>query len=493
MFNKDFYPTPQTLVAQTLFDTEIEGKVVLEPNGGKGDAIQVLKNYGAKEVLTCEINPDLAIICSEKSDKFLKPDFLQVSSDEISHIDIIWMNPPFSADEKHILHAWEVAPEGCEIIALCNSETLKNTYSRQRKCLFDIVKNNGKSEDIGNVFKLSERGTDVNISIIKLYKPKLSSGNEFDGYFDMFEDYIESGDGIMKHNDIVEIVQRYVSSVKMYDSVIAKADEINKMTEPIGGTLGIRFGAYITSHDNRFKSITRDSFKKDLQKSAWRTVFGKLNMDKYLTRQVKDDINKFVEQQSNVPFTVKNIFKIIYQIHATTESRMNRVIVEIFDWLTQHHKDNRSNVEGWVTNEQYFVGKTFIMPHSGVKIGWGGQPEVGWGKYSEKMDDLTKALCFINGEDYNNFQEIYRFFQGEKVDNGYIYKEWGKWIDFNHFTIKVYKKGTMHCKFKDDKVWERFNLAASKAKGWSLPENVGSSRENRKNNNKKGVVVYGNR
>jgi hypothetical protein len=37
------------------------------------------------------------------------------------------------------------------------------------------------------------------------------------------------------------------------------------------------------------------------------------------------------------------------------------------------------------------------------------------------------------------------------------------------FEIKFFKKGTVHLTFKDEKVWEQFNLAACAGKNW-LPE-----------------------
>ena len=38
--------------------------------------------------------------------------------------------------------------------------------------------------------------------------------------------------------------------------------------------------------------------------------------------------------------------------------------------------------------------------------------------------------------------------------------------DSYFFTIKLYKKGTMHLTFKDIDVWARFNQAAAEGKNW---------------------------
>jgi len=128
IFNRDFYPTPAPVIDMMLEGLDLRGKVILEPSAGKGDIVKALKERGASQVLTYEKSEDLAKILKGES-TFMGYDFLDSGRQELSHVDYIIMNPPFSADEKHINHAWEVAPDGCRIIALCNSESIRNAYS----------------------------------------------------------------------------------------------------------------------------------------------------------------------------------------------------------------------------------------------------------------------------------------------------------------------------------------------------------------------------
>ena len=118
MFNKDFYPTPEHVLDSMGIDCN--EKIVLEPSAGKGDIVDYLQKHGAKKVIACEDNEDLFNIVKEKCG-MLKRDFLQVTADEVSHIDMIVMNPPFSNGVEHLLHAWEIAPGNCEIISLINT------------------------------------------------------------------------------------------------------------------------------------------------------------------------------------------------------------------------------------------------------------------------------------------------------------------------------------------------------------------------------------
>jgi hypothetical protein len=46
---------------------------------------------------------------------------------------------------------------------------------------------------------------------------------------------------------------------------------------------------------------------------------------------------------------------------------------------------------------------------------------------------------------------------------------WGGYIESEFFKIKYHKKGTAHFIFKDEWLWNRFNIVACKGKNW-LPE-----------------------
>lgn len=554
MFNKDFYPTPLPVIEQMLLGVELTNKVILEPSAGKGDIIDFLYQNGAKEVLCCETNEELAVICGSKA-RLIEKDFIKLSSDKISHIDMIVMNPPFSADEHHINHAFEIAPPGCEIIALCNYNTYEIGGGWWRKAFQRNIHDYGSIENLGNVFSSAERTTDAEIGLVKLFKPKGDTEDEFEGYFDLEEEIEEQGDGIMAFNEIRDTVNRYVGAVNMFDSVLEENQRINQLIKPILKDVSIDFGV-------RGQGVNdRESFKKELQKSAWRSVFAKLKMQKYTTRSVMDQLNLFVEKQQNVPFTMSNIYKMVEMVVGTHGQRMNKVLVEVFDWLTDHHHENRMSVEGWKTNSMYMVNRKFIAPYCGLQRNWGnGAPEIRWSQQGERMDELVKALCFLTGQNYDNFTSLHDFFSPDVVpnmwqkeaiedlskhlgidiekahklhhhcnnisiknssffqeleyklsistemtgmikqfygernydrkywDTTYEYKEWGTWYDFNFFQIKVFKKGTLHAKFKDEKVWEMFNRACAKAKGWRLPTNTGSDARR----NSTGVEVFKN-
>lgn len=512
MFGIDFYPTKKETIQQMLMDVIVNDKVCFEPEAGSGNIVDYLKEAGAKEVIACEIDSDLRSILDRKC-RVIENDFLEVTSDMISHVDLIVMNPPFSQMEKHILHAWEIAPAGCEIISLCNSSLLENSYSKLREQIRDIVKYNGSSESFGRCFSDSDRQTDVSVSCIRLYKQGAGEC-EFDGYFDLTEEEEEKCEmpGIMSYNYVRDVVGRYTDAVNLFNDVAAMNERMNSLISPIAGTLRIQFGAFNIESNGRNTSTDRNTFKKELQKSAWLTLFNEFKMEKFITTKVKEKLNIFIEKRTHVPFTMKNISLMIEMIIGTSEDMMNQVLVEAFEKICSFSSENSTAGEKWKTNSDYVINKRFIKPcvcewdkrwpTDKVNISYNG---------GNAFDDIVKALCRLTGENYDDYISLSTFFSCpyklQRKDGsfmgGYEYsfrdmdgfrgvvekkkellkagieveivktgQEWGQWVDWGFFRVRGYKKGTMHFEFKDDRVLELFNRKVAQIKGWRLPKST---------------------
>lgn len=457
MFNADFFPTPENVIAEMMAGVDVAGKIVLEPSGGKGDIVQWLKDNGSKQVISCEVNKDLRRVLSGKC-QVIADDFLTVTADMVSHIDLIVGNPPFSKDEHHILHAWKIAPDGCEIYMLCNWETYKNSWSRMRQELKEVITRYGDAINMGSCFADAERGTDVTIGLIRLFKPK-SGDSEFDGFFVEPDEQEQQANGIITHNVVREIVNRYVAACKLFEKQVQSGVEMQQL---IGGFFKAELAFTI---EKEREALTYQQFKKQLQKSAWGWVIEKMKLEKYSTSSLTADINRFVERQEGIPFTMRNVYKMIDIVIGTAASRMDKALLDIFDKLTEHYKENRFNIEGWATNSHYMVNEKFILP-GGCRSGWSGQPQFDWGSHSVKMmDDLTKALCYITGDRYENHSSLTTI-NHTKPYNVF----WGEWFDFGFFEMRCYKKRTVHCKFRSRDVWARFNQEVARIKGYPLPE-----------------------
>ena len=158
----------------------------------------------------------------------------------------------------------------------------------------------------------------------------------------------------------------------------------------------------------------------------------------------------------------------------TAESRMNEVIVEVFEKICDAAAENNNIGEGWKTNSHYKVNQKFIIPGC-VAINFNGKPELHHYYYSRGfvLDELSKALCYIRGIDYSKMN---RFDPSRLCGDGEIINgrrnnpvEFGTWYEFNFFTVKMFKKGTMHVVFSDEEVWAAFNRKYAQIKGWRVP------------------------
>ena len=473
LFSSELYPTPPEVIQRMMMGEDYVGKTILEPSAGTGNIVSWLQENGAGKVVACEIDSRLRSIVSEKCD-IIGTDFLQVTSEEVSHIDMIVMNPPFSNAHEHILHAWDIAPAGCTIIALCNHDTYDYYRSDRKKAqMKQTINENGCYEKLGRVFTHSERTTDVCVGMAKLYKPGTGE-NEFEGFFTEEidpESFTPGVEGLMPYNAVRDIVNRYVMAVSMFDKAMSAADEINALTKD-NDCFKIHFGAY-----GDCGKVTRDKYKNELQKASWRWIFQKLDMERFVTKSVREKINQLVESQQAVPFTMKNVYRLLDMLVQTHGQRMQTTLCEAFDSICSFSAENSTAGETWKTNSNYMVNRKFIVPcvTEYERYGYVCSPNyvsIRYDGYENQIADLHLALCNLTGTPTpENYAQKFR----SAVND--LKLPWGEWGEWGFFRIKGFKKGTMHFEFKDEAVWAKFNQAVASSRGWT----IGSTTQSPKN------------
>ena len=462
LFNPDFYPTPPDVAATMLDPLDLRGRVVLEPSAGSGNLVSECLSRGADEVLCCEPEPKLrAILAAITGSRLIGNDWLAITADQISHIDLVVMNPPFSADEAHILHAWAIAPPGCEIVALANWNSISGHYRGLQLQLAKLIEAYGSSECLGEVFADAERPTRVSVGLVRLTKPGAKPGaDEFDGFFLGPDDIEAQGEGIIPYRRSRDIVNRYVEACRIFDEQVAAGVRLSNVLD---GFFGKDLGLQVTIEG---QAVTRNRFRKDLQKQAWKHVFNEFLPRQMATSQLAKDINVFVEQQSKIPFTERNIYRMLQIVAGTQEQRIDRAVEEAIDELTRYTKENRYGVEGWATNSGYMLNKRFINSRL-AQLAWSNPSKVRietYGRQWDDIQDLIKALCYITGRAIEEVRTPERI-----NENSY---EPGCWYDWGFFLFRPYKKGTVHFEFKDAEVWAALNARYARIKGQVLPEQL---------------------
>ena len=235
---------------------------------------------------------------------------------------------------------------------------------------------------------------------------------------------------------------------------MAASNTINGLLNGIGA-MSIQFGAKGRNSEN----ITRERFKKEIQKDAWRWIFRKFKLEKFITSKVMANINSFVELQQNIPFTMKNIYKMVDVIILNKDNFYKQAICDAFDKICSFSSENSTAGENWKTNSNYMVNKKFIVPYM-CSVKYSGGVDI---TEKSSLYDITKALCNMMGYDYNQFMVGLDFYEIQR------YMAFGQWYDWGFFRIKCFKKGTMHLEFLDEDVWYKFNQTVAKVRGWSLP------------------------
>jgi hypothetical protein len=463
IFSRDFYPTPPDVAAEMLDPLDLRGRVVLEPSAGSGNLLRECLQRGAAEVLWCEREEQLRDMLTSipgATPAHDYSDFLQVQSTDASHIDVIVMNPPFSADERHILHAWEIAPPGCEIVALCNWNTIGGGRWGRQAELCHIVEAYGSQVSLGECFAEAERATNVTVGLVRLTKPgSRSEGDEFEGFFLGPDDIEAQGEALIPYRRSRDIVNRYVEACRIFDEQVNAGIRLHSVLD---GFFGKKMGLQVTMEG---AAVTRNRFRKELQKSAWAHVFNEFLPQKLATSQLSKDINTFVEKQSQIPFTERNIYRMLQIVAGTQEQRVDRAVEEVIDKLTRYSKDNRWHVEGWVTNSSYMLNKRMIFPHMAARC-WSGRAvdmRRHDGRDYEEVQDLIKVLCWLNGRDFDEVAE---------PSTGHYKIEPGVWHDWGFFEFRAYLKGTVHLRFKSRDDWAALNRRYARIKGQVLPEEI---------------------
>jgi hypothetical protein len=467
MFHKEFYPTPSEVIEKMINGHDLTNKVILEPSAGKGDILKfIAQNFHGTQRLFCEITPDLAKLSSQYG-SFLKADFFDLRENDIANVDFIFMNPPFSNAAKHINHAYNIAPDGCTIVALMNESNLytNRNYKETSELEFKI-NNYGFKESLGNVFSDAERETNVSVAMVTIYKPLRNEKDYFESIdFDLeSEDAYEFSDGIKPFNYIESLVNRYTAAVKEYENVLHSA---NKMNDLIGEyanklTFTIKQGEFETSFEK---------FKVDLRKRMWGKILNKLDLKKFSTRSMKRNFDKFFEQQKQVPFSVKNIQKLLMVVIGTYESRINEAIIDAFDRISDHSSDNkRTHNEVWKTNKYCEVGEKFILNYI-CHVGYHGKVSLNYnGQNAVIFDDLVKALCYTKGIKIGAFPTLYYVVSSNKFDFGTWYNFYGEGVALPLLQIKFFKKGTMHVRFADKDDANRLNRKVAEIRGFVLKD-----------------------
>lgn len=489
MFNEDFYPSPKEVVESMIQDIKyLEYRSILEPSAGSGSILDHVfeivesrlesKNVYKSDIkysLEClknkmyaiEIDPELRSILRDKGYKIIDNDFLSHVNER--NYDLILMNPPFSSGAKHLLKAISIA-NGAEIRCILNKETTENPYSKERQVLLETIKTlDGEIIDLGSCFINADRKTSVEVVLIKLKTKKSKSGFEFNGEEE--KDKVGNIEDVLNNKlaktDLIEsYVDQYNRIKDLVKDFIKVKSELDYHVKNFTGDHVFNISKILFDNKTLSPDDLYITYTKILREESWKTVLNKTKINDRVTKKIKKELTTRIEQQGDLAFNLSNIDELFYSLIFNQKDIMKKCIADIFDYLTCYNEKNKLVKESWKTNSHYKVQKKVILPAMTKSDSESkSYSYVSW-DHEDNILDLEKAMCFISGKTFDtisNSTSIVHIVKNNSIPFGEVF-------DSEFFLFKVYKKGTIHLTFKDDYLYQRFNIIACLDKGWLTDE-----------------------
>lgn len=438
------------------------GKQILEPSAGKGDILDYLSGVHniPKENLFCiESDPELQMILSGKGYKLIDTDFLKFG--ERYKFDVILMNPPFSDGVDHLLKAWDVLTGG-DIVCVLNAETVLNPYTEKRKLLQRIIQEHGRYEAIGQAFSTAERKTDVDCVIVWLSKTAKPNGVPFNEFGFEFNSEVKEAEFVanpLAHSNIIQsLVDQYNHAAEILGQVHGLQSQYRFYTK----------GIIDLKREEEQSVSTLNGQIDELKKSFWQYIFDKTKLGQVTTSNFRNKFSEFSTQTARLAFSEANIMRVLEMFFLNHDQIIKDCIVEVFDKATAYHEKNTIHTEGWKTNKSWKIANKVIMPNGiAHEPKWNGWHISYYGRSRDFFADIDKALCFISGKSLDTIDTVLKTVETRlsELSNRTRF-DYDSAFESTFFSIRVFKKGTVHLTFKDADLLAKFNQIAAQNKNW---------------------------
>ena len=507
----EFYPTPPELAAKMLEGIDFEEfDSVLEPSAGKGDLIGyylrakrdihfscryskeerykrtlrcaidtgVLESY--EDVYCVEMDRNLCSILRDRGSNYhvINEDFLDFEDER--HYDMVLMNPPFSNGEEHLLKAISLAEKtGSMIVCLLNAETIRNPFSNKRKELIKKLKQyKATCQFVKDTFKKAEHQTDVEVAIIHCNVPSpFKSKSRIWEELEQKELELEIPEN---PSEMIQADDELKAAVMLYKREIAAGKKLIEeylalkpyLTNRVDPKEVFEAEAMLKLSNKGDSNLDWNKYVYAVRYKYWHQLLHKPAFLGNLTSNLRDEYFQNIKQFAERDFSLKNIYSVKMDILQRMAQGIEDKIVSLFEELSyKNSMDCSGNVHyfsGWKSNSAFKINSKVVIPYVYC-----------WKDYSEKFSfyELGKNLSDL--EIVLNFllldKESEHDYSCRNLDywlNHYEQIQQTKKMQFRHFDVDIFKKGTVHIRFRDPELLKRFNLYGCMHKGW-LPPSYG--------------------
>lgn len=430
--------------------------------------------YEYKE-LKVELDKRETVMCRTVHDNFL-------TFNSRKRYGLIVMNPPFSNGDEHLLHAIEIqSRHGGLIRCVLNAETILNPYTNRRKVLRAKLQELGADVSyIDGAFSDGERKTDVRVAIIKIDIPAPETGESeiyerLKAAAEIEEIQADDVTDLAVADMLSEIVTRFRVEVDaglalirehraMQPYLLKSLSKDDKYNKPI---LALRIDGdseYTELNVNRYLRLTRRKY--------WEALFTKKEFTGQLTSNLREKYQGMVDKMQDYDFTPFNIRQIMVEMNAEMQQGIQETIVALFDKMTEQHSwypecaKNIHYYNGWKTNKAHKINSKVILPTYGLfsNYSWSKEP-FNLYEAEKTISDIEKVFEYLDGN-MSAHVNLHGVLQAAHSCGQ------TKNIQCKFFSVTLYKKGTMHIKFHNQALVDRFNIYCCQKKNW-LPPNYG--------------------
>ena len=402
------------------------------------------------------------------------------------HYDLIAMNPPFADGDAHLLKAIELQRRsGGMIRCILNAETIRNPYTNRRRFLVKKLQElEAEIKYVEGAFSDSERRTDVEVALITINIPapkrestifdRLRRAAEVDEPTpnDVTEMTVADfmGQIVSRFNVEVdagiELIREY-EAMKPYllESFEASSYNYPSMTLCVGEPGRLSRGS--TPSINEYLRLVRTKY--------WGALFSNKEFVGKLTSNLREEYMKKVSAMADFDFTLFNIQQIAEQMNAEMGKGIQETIVALFDKLTEEHSwypecaKNIHYYNGWKTNKVHKINSKVIIPTYGMfsTYSWAAKDTFELYQAEKTISDIEKVFDYLDGNEtaaVDLHGVLLRACEAGQTRN----------IPCKYFNVTLYKKGTMHIKFRNQALVDRFNIYCCRKKNW-LPPSYGKT------------------
>lgn len=393
--------------------------------------------------------------------------------DTYKRYDLIIMNPPFSCGEKHLLKAIKMQEKGGQIVCLLNAQTLLNPYSNERKMLVKKLEEyNAEIEYISSAFSDAERSTDVDVALVYVSIPhKDLFGSDILEHLKKAERLSESeyaATDLALNDYIKSSVHRYNLDVELGIRLI---EEYNSLAPYLEGSFDKTNNPYakpLLSLSIPDSDLSINGYIESVRRKYWIALLNNESITNNFTSELRSHYLDVVSTFGNYDFSEYNIKTLVCEMNSKIYQGIEKSIMDLFDKFTEEHayypecKKTIHYFSGWITNKAHKISKKVIVPfYCYNSYSYSG------GRYNtfeiaDMLKDVEKVFDYFGGsnESFSNIKSILEL----NLNGGNTRK-----IEFKYFYVSVFKKGTVHIEFKDQKLVDRFNIYACQHKNWLPP------------------------